>query len=449
MTRASLFSLALVLSFTFFVGTSYGEVVDCSKIPGTRLATANDAVVKSGKVIINTCYNPKEYGIGQTAEEAKLYLRSLPRQAINNSRCAPPENNANIDKLNDTFAICAAQFLKAYIDRYGNGQKTAVLITSAFRDGAAGSAGDGSGKSANQCAGGAGQSNHTRAVAMDVNAIPHSMYPTMWKFASDNPQFGVCFPFQDKPLPGYPNGDRPHMILAGIGGSEGALCAKQGVTKACNGLVVDPKNITATPVQTATPSNTFANSLRNVLGMQQPQQQPFSQPAFSQQQNPLSAFQQPQVMQPTTGSVPQNVTTSGSSGLITGVTPSTGSTTNPNASIAQLLIDSLAATTPSPTTTTNATSVRIVINPQDVSSSSVTTVVSASGTPGYEYVPSTIATQQTFTSSELGQSVLYDNNYSAGYENELTILARLKSILEYLYQYLRPFGRPASGDGTA
>jgi hypothetical protein len=55
----------------------------------------------------------------------------------------------------------------------------------------------------------------------------------MWKFASENPEFGVCFPYQNHPMKGYPNGDRPHMTLAGIGGGEGSLCAAQGITKVC------------------------------------------------------------------------------------------------------------------------------------------------------------------------------------------------------------------------
>ncbi len=95
----------------------------------------------------------------------------------------------------------------------------------------------------NARAGGARESNHTRGLAIDVQPTPNSMdnYRKMWKLASDNPSFGVCFPFQDHPFRGFPKGDRPHMILAGIGGSEGGKCDAQGVTKPCNGLAVNPK----------------------------------------------------------------------------------------------------------------------------------------------------------------------------------------------------------------
>src|SRR6185369_11148742 len=95
----------------------------------------------------------------------------------------------------------------------------------------------------NAAAGGAANSNHSRGYAVDVNPNGGgSSYQTLWTFASQNPQFGVCFPFQDKPFTGYAHGDPPHMILAGIGGVEGARCDAQGVTKPCNGVPFNPKS---------------------------------------------------------------------------------------------------------------------------------------------------------------------------------------------------------------
>ncbi|MBI2030897.1 hypothetical protein HYT05_04715, partial [Candidatus Kaiserbacteria bacterium] len=113
-----------------------------------------------------------------------------------------------------------------------------MYITSGFRDNTPGSSPNCKGnpnckESANQCADGAPKSRHALGLAIDVNPANENLYPTMWKFASENPEFGVCFPYQNHPMKGYPNGDRPHMALAGIGGGEGSLCAAQGVTKVC------------------------------------------------------------------------------------------------------------------------------------------------------------------------------------------------------------------------
>src|SRR3989344_3274849 len=75
---------------------------------------------------------PQDYQQSSVTPEsgtAKEYLKSLPRQAVGGSTCAPPGRDENIDRLNSTFAICAARFLKAYTSRYGS-----IVITSAYRD---------------------------------------------------------------------------------------------------------------------------------------------------------------------------------------------------------------------------------------------------------------------------------------------------------------------------
>ena len=199
---------------------------------GGHLATQLEAdSVTDGSIIAGytfICNNDKSLGISNKVGEAKNYLVSVPKRPLSN--CAPP-NEDNIRKLNDTFAVCAANFIKAYTQKYPSG----VYITSAYRD---------AGSGANQCAGGAAASNHTRGLAIDMSPV-NGDWKTLWNFASQNPKFGVCFPFQDKPLSGYPNGDKPHIILAGIGGTEGSRCAAQGVASPCDGVPFDPKMVTA------------------------------------------------------------------------------------------------------------------------------------------------------------------------------------------------------------
>ena len=182
------------------------------------------------------CPADQKAGINADVGTAKEYLNSLPKRPL--SQCAPPTKE-NISRLNNSFAVCAAAFFKAYTAQYGT-----VYITSAFRNNTPGSGPNGV-QSANQCAGGAPNSRHALGLAIDVNPANESLYPTMWKFASQNPQYGICFPYQDGNASGYY--DRPHMVLAGIGGREGSLCAAQGVTKACSAGI-----FTSTPTGPAT-----------------------------------------------------------------------------------------------------------------------------------------------------------------------------------------------------
>lgn len=192
-------------------------------------------IVAGAKPGIQLCDTDRKAGISTDVGVAKEYLNSLPKRPL--SQCAPPTQE-NIYQLTSGMAVCAAAFFKAYTAQYGT-----VYITSAFRDNKPGSspipyevpAGTENINSANQCAKGVPDSRHALGLAIDVNPASESLYPSMWQFASDNPQYGVCFPYQDGRVSG--NYDRPHMVLAGIGGHEGALCAAQGVKQACsNGI---------------------------------------------------------------------------------------------------------------------------------------------------------------------------------------------------------------------
>ena len=125
MSQASTAHRTVTLVIIAFIVTATPVfATDCSKLPGTREATADDVVVKNGQISAGTCWNPNDPGIGKVDEEAKLFLRSLPRSGS-------ASEDANIAKLNNAFAKCAAKFLKDFSQRYG-----AVTISSAYRSAA-------------------------------------------------------------------------------------------------------------------------------------------------------------------------------------------------------------------------------------------------------------------------------------------------------------------------
>lgn len=209
--------------------------------PGERPAVASDAVVQSGQLPIGTCYNPNTLGVNQSTEQAKTYLLSLPRSGT-------AANNSGITDLNGSFAICAANFLKAFTSKYGS-----VTITSGYRSAAYDAA-----MCKNNPACGALENNpnpngnHQKGLAMDINA--GSNQTAMDHFAKQNPQFGVCFPFSLGGVTGAGKPDTVHMILAGIPGSEpqGAGCS--GVTRACSAGNFNPNTIvTPAPTQPSQP----------------------------------------------------------------------------------------------------------------------------------------------------------------------------------------------------
>jgi len=197
--------------------------------PGCHIASAQEAASAPNLIAGQSLVCPADeiLGINPDVGAAKEYLYTLTKDLRNS--CAPPTRKSNITNLDNGFAMCAAEFFREYQKQYG-----AINIVSAFRDGRPGTAIDGSGRSANQCAGGAGGSNHTRGVAMDINpaAGSRATYQTLWAFGEANPGFGICFPHQDgRTLTRYK--DFPHMILAGVGGKESAACAQRGVRAAC------------------------------------------------------------------------------------------------------------------------------------------------------------------------------------------------------------------------
>ncbi|PIR83831.1 hypothetical protein COU18_02000 [Candidatus Kaiserbacteria bacterium CG10_big_fil_rev_8_21_14_0_10_51_14] len=195
-------------------------IVTCPSGTVPITSEARPSATAAGIPVSSQCWDPSDTIVGESVGEAKRYLLSIARGLPDTH--APPDE-AHIARLNNTLAICAARFFSAYRQQYGP-----VTVTSAYRDGPSGE---------NERAGGAPGSNHTRGLAIDVHPSgPGSSYETMWRFASQNPQFGVCFPHQDGGAHTTGYRDRPHMILAGIpGSSEAAACARQGVVRACDG----------------------------------------------------------------------------------------------------------------------------------------------------------------------------------------------------------------------
>lgn len=283
--------------------------------PGERRATPADVLTMKNAGIYTAaegmCWNPESKTVGKDVSDAKAYLNSLPNKCVGG--CQAPPTKENIDKLDNTFAICAANFFKEYQAKYGP-----VSISSAFRCGPLTPSIIQCDRSVNGRAGGAKTSNHQLGLAIDVNpAGGKSSYETMWSFSKANPQLGICFPHQDgRTATGYP--DRPHMILAGTKGGEGSACAQMGITKPCNGLPTptvyggeapnspyyspgSPLGSSVDAPQSSAPSSytpaitaALTGALRSLFGMQQ--EQP-PQPAQYMQQ-PSQSGQYGQTSQP-------------------------------------------------------------------------------------------------------------------------------------------------------
>lgn len=441
-TRSMVFVVFLLVSAFPYAYTSAATNGLLCDDPHTATAVDIAAGYPAGSQVCPNDY--VESGVTEESGEAKIYLNSLPKRAL--SQCAPP-NEANITRLNPTFAICAARFFRAYTARYGG-----VLITSAFRDGAPGSSPRGGTESANQCAGGAPGSNHMRGIAMDVNPA-NGVYQTMWRFASENPQFGVCFPFQDGRTSGY--SDRPHMVLAGSGGSEAALCAGQGVTNPCSGTNFNPDSIRNVSVS---PTAILADTIRNFLNPQ-PDQEP-GEGQIEPTVYPLltgflsgDLFPRPQTSPQSQNTASYKPTTM-SNTLLTrsaGAVPSRSSASSTSTSVYERI--NLYATTPRTGTqasSTTTTPLILVVNATDAAR--IQSEVPRREDPiVYRYEDEseyrlTPPVQETFTSPDLNGNPPSSSIPPQQMTTYQTILADMGSIASQILAYLRPFGRPVTED---
>jgi len=232
------------LLFLTFSGVWFVEAVTPDPANCVRYANHLDVVALQGKIPLGTCIDASTEAAvkPQLSGAALLYLKSLPRQE--KSACRTAEDK-NLEKLDPNFKICAAQFIKAYTDKYG----VTIRINSAYRDNSEQACVC---KGASMCAP-IGASKHQLGVAMDITPSDED-FKKLHSFAIENPNLGVCFPFSsvDKRGRSIKTKDPYHMIIGGLKGSrEGARCAALGITASCTGqtVTVTPQPKPASPIR--------------------------------------------------------------------------------------------------------------------------------------------------------------------------------------------------------
>jgi|GEM_PF-3115562 len=342
-------------------------------------------------VIGVTPFDPDNPYFGDKAATAKAFLKSLPKQWAGGSTydCKTYEDK-NIDKLNPQFAICMADFLRAYTGQYG---QQSVRITSAYRSydeqkcvcvGEKGLCGEALPvDSTGRPIGGLGV-GHQYGTAMDIHPN-NGDYQGFHNFAVN---YGVWFRLGMK--------DRPHV---------------EPRTQACGlGMSVPPPGY-AGPA-TGAPTSQLSNLLRSTLGVPtQPipfRPTPLPLPTT---QSPLIGFEPPP-LQTTTANTNTNVDTNSNTSIAAATT-----------SIADLLRQLLS------TSTTTATTTRVNVG------SSTSLIPRATTTPAGTplWYPSIIA-QHTFTSEDLSwrRTPVVDTPLQR-------TLAEFKAILLSILPYLQPF----------
>ena len=352
-------------------------------------------------------WDPSSKDVGMDPSAAAAYLKSLPRGwAGSSGKDCNTYADKNIDKLNGEFRVCAAKFLKAYTAQHG-----AVTITSGHRDGeeakcvCVGEPGmcgflkvDTDGKPI----GGRGV-GHQYGTAIDVwpftpaevkkysndqSQPVNDTVEKIQKFARDNPQFGVHFPFGMR--------DRPHLEPTGKG------CGTSATQPPASpfGFGNQFRSLLGGSPESGGNTNTPRNLLGGSPSAPAPQtSQPAAQPAHTQ---------------PTQYFPPQQMPTQPIPPLIS---------VEPLSTSEQLA--HLSKTTSASGTPTKG--VPIVINPYDRGGieskiSPETTVVIT--------MPLPPSPQTTFTQTPPTTVT----------ENEQQTLSRLRSVLERIRQLLTPFG---------
>jgi len=250
---------------TFITGFAYAATpAQCAVLKGAGFTGICNLKTLVTKEDVNL-------GISKGVAGAKKFLTS---RASNLRKSKAPilcSGNKNIERLNNTFAVCSANFIKAYESVYGTGS---VKVVSGFRPGR--EQGDGCGS--NAAAGGVPNSNHTKGLAIDVNPFGKGSYKTLYNFARLNPNLGVCFP--------HYGWDNPHMTLAGGSGREARKCAAQGVKTQCSGA---PK----------------FNPNKNIYGSSGNGRSRLSSSRYENRQGTQSTQQPPQTPKPPSGGAPK------------------------------------------------------------------------------------------------------------------------------------------------
>lgn len=366
----------------------------------SRSATEADCKLLSSSyhipcVIGVTPFDPDNPYFGDRAATAKAFLKSLPKQWAGGSTydCKTYEDK-NIDKLNPQFAICMADFLRAYTARYG---ERSVRITSAYRSydeqkcvcvGEKGLCGEALPvDSTGRPIGGLGV-GHQYGTAMDIHPN-NGNYQGMHQFAL---QYGVWFRLGMR--------DKPHV---------------EPQTQACGlGMSVPPPGY-AGPA-TGAPTSQLSNLLRSTLGA------PTQPTPFRPTPLPLPTTQSPLIgFEPT----PQQTTNAN-----TNTNVDTNNTTN-IAAIATTtsIADLLRQLVFTPTTTATTTLVNVGSS-TNLAPRATTTPI---GTPPW-YPP--VIAQHTFISEDLSwrRAPVPDTPL-------LRTLAEFKAILRSILPYLQPLQR--------
>ena len=151
-------SIIIVIVFLAAIPTlSHAEIAFRCAAGGMSHPATQQEVNAVGEGIIagvtQVCGSDATLGISNAAGVAKEYLNNLPNKCVGACQALP--DKAHIDKLDNTFAICAADFFKAYQAKYGP-----VSMSSTFRCGPKTPTVIQCDRTENGRAGGAGGSNH-------------------------------------------------------------------------------------------------------------------------------------------------------------------------------------------------------------------------------------------------------------------------------------------------
>ncbi len=435
-------AVALTLAATSFGFATYSSAAEC---PAGTKPIANAAELKLAQATIPTaqmgmCWSATDATTGQSAGEAKQYLRSiLCRATGNNFGGMGPDGTVN--ELDAKFAVCAAKFLKAASAQVGgampllNGGANSVCVREGKRSVAkqeqyADEYRRGGGIA---CTKGA-NCEHPRGIAIDVNTSSEAGYKQLHAMAQ---QFGVDFYLRFK--------DKVHFVPA----RGGMNCSSGGTAPYDFG--------------SSAPSSPLTQALRNFMRptpAAAPSTQPSSgssiQPSLGVAQMPTSCIPQffcsgstyyyktsacvDQVYQVCKNGCADSTTCAPESGSAT----SSASTTQSASTSASQNTSTKASTSTydqissyaNPQSTTTQTLAPITLNPGTVNA----ILLQPQQTPqGVVYVPvqpsNTLPVSDTFTSSDLSGSLPSQQQTEYG-----AVLTNVRNILLNLMTYLRPFG---------
>lgn len=388
-------------------GTASGLPTGCRKATSAEIF----AGAKSGII----CPNDTAAGITQQVGEAKQYLRSILCQGRpGNFGGAGPD--LTVERLNDPFAVCAANFLK-FAQQQGQNVclnegyrtiETQQKYAANYKNGTGGIA----------CTLGAG-CEHPKGIAIDVNTT--GSYEWLW---NNSCQFGVDFYLR--------SGDKPHFVPTTHSRARGK--------SSCTNMPVNCFDPSSAPPEDWGPE--YQPNLQNInpYGNQPPQSQGGM---IAQLLRPLQQLFQPQQQQP--AQIPQQTTSPTISPFDQPTTPSITPPTPiaTGTSIADILLNELREPT---TTNATGTAVHIVVTGTDVGSTN--TIGTTEDTGGTD-TGITVATNNypdvriptTFTSSDLATNPAPVSQPTQTQPSRfMQVLENLKQVLLKLLSYLKPFG---------